>query len=120
MSMEASVQIFSYVGSKARMAGVLSRLIPGHCTTYAELYCGSGALALNSRKFEVKILNDLNPNMANFWRMATDTESRGELLKQIQTTSCSWGAFEAAKQRQTAYGSMREDRLQWAVDTFIL
>lgn len=57
--MEASVQIFSYVGSKARMAGVLSRLIPGHCTTYAELYCGSGALALNSRKFEVKILNDL-------------------------------------------------------------
>lgn len=120
MSMEASVQIFSYVGSKARMAGVLSRLIPGHCTTYAELYCGSGALALNSRKFEVKILNDLNPNMANFWRLATDPGSRGELLKQIQKTSCSWGAFEAAKQRQTAYGSKREDRLQWAVDTFIL
>lgn len=120
MSIESHIQVFAYIGSKARMAGVLSRLIPRHCTTYAELYCGSGALALNSRKFTVKILNDLNPNMANFWRVTTDPESRGELLKRIQATSYSRGAFEAAKQRQRAHGAKREDRLQWAVDTFTL
>lgn len=118
--MEASVQIFSYVGSKARMAGVLSHLIPEHCTTYAELYCGSGALALNSRKFEVKILNDLNPHMANFWRVATDPNTRAELFKQLQATHYSWGEFQAAKQRQWEHGSKQADKFRWAVDTFVL
>lgn len=120
MSMEASVQIFSYVGSKARMAGVLSHLIPEHCTTYAELYCGSGALALNSRKFEVKILNDLNPHMANFWRVATDPNTREELLNKLQATQYSWSEFQAAKQRQWEHGSKQADKIQWAVDTFVL
>ena len=119
MKKETTAQIFSYIGSKARMVGVLSHLIPEHCTTYAELYCGSGALALNSRKFEVKILNDLNPHMANFWRVATDPNIREELFKQLQATHYSWSEFQAAKQRQK-YGSRQADKLQWAVDTFVL
>ncbi len=120
MSIESSIQIFSYIGSKARMVEVLSHLIPAHCITYAELYCGSGALALNSRKFEVKILNDLNPNMANFWRVATDPDTRGKLFKQLQATHYSWSEFQAAKQRQWEYGAKQADKLQWAVDTFVL
>lgn len=67
MKVEVEVQILTYIGSKARMAGVLSRLIPPHCTTYAELYSGSAALALNSRKFAVKILNDLMGGTGTFW-----------------------------------------------------
>lgn len=120
MKKEATVHIFNYIGSKARMAGVLSSLIPDHCTTYAELYCGSGALALNSRKFEVKILNDLNPHMANFWRVATDPNTREELLNKLQATQYSWSEFLAAKQRQWKHGSKQADKLQWAVDTFVL
>lgn len=118
--MEVSVQMFAYVGSKARMVGILASLIPPACTTYAELYCGSGALALNSRKFEVKILNDLNPHMANFWKMATDPATSGELLKRLQDTQYSWSAFHGAKQRQRDCGANQRDKFQWAVDTFIL
>ena len=95
---EVEIQVLTYIGSKARMAGVLSRLIPPHCTIYAELYSGSAALALNSRKFAVKILNDLNPHMANFWKIATNPGTREELLKRLQLTTFSWSAFLAAKQ----------------------
>ena len=83
MKVEVEVQILTYIGSKARMAGVLSRLIPPYCTTYAELYSGSAALALNSRKFAVKILNDLNPHMVNFRKIATNPEISEELLKRL-------------------------------------
>lgn len=120
MKKEATVHIFNYIGSKARMACVLSSLIPDHCTTYAELYCGSGALALNSRKFEVKILNDLNPHMANFWRVATDPNTREKLLKKLQATHYNWSEFRAAKQRQWEHDSKQADKFQWAVDTFVL
>lgn len=118
--MEAAAFVLQYVGSKGRMAGVLSRLIPATCTIYAELYCGSAALALNSRKFDVKILNDLNPHIANFWRVATDPATRGELLKRLQQTRYSWSMFTAAERRSKAHGVKQEDKLQWAVDTFIL
>lgn len=84
------VQILRYIGSKARMAQNLAALIPQSCTTYAELYCGSAALALNSRTFEVKILNDFNGHIANFWKVATDPETGEELLKKLQMTSYSW------------------------------
>lgn len=120
MSMEATVYILRYIGSKRRMAGVLSRLIPSTCTTYAELYCGSAALALNSRKFQVKILNDLNPNISNFWAVATDPGTRGELLKRLKGTQYSWGEFTEAKRRREAHGAKQTDKVQWAVDTFIL
>ena len=118
--METTACILRYIGSKGRMAGVLSRLIPKTCTIYAELYCGSAALALNSRKFEVKILNDFNSNISNFWRIATAPETSGELLRRLQQTRYSWSAFMEAKRRREEYGAKQADRIQWAVDTFIL
>lgn len=114
------VQILRYIGSKARMAQNLAALIPQSCTTYAELYCGSAALALNSRAFDVKILNDFNGHIANFWQVATDPETGEELLKKLQMTSYSWSDFQEAKMRRERYGMRQADQMQWAVDTFIL
>lgn len=118
--MEAAIHVLKYIGGKGRMAGVLSRLIPGTCKVYAEMYCGSAALALNSRKFDLKILNDFNPYIANFWRVTTTPETREILLEQLRHTSYSWSAFMDAKRRREAYGSKRDDFIQWAVDTYIL
>lgn len=118
--MDATVHIFQYIGSKERMAGVLSRLIPKTCKIYAELYCGSAALALNSRKFDVKILNDLNPHVSNFWKVATNPETRSELLEQLQQTKYSWGEFMAAKKQREEHGAKRSDVIQWATETFVL
>lgn len=120
MSMEATLYILKYIGGKGRMAGVLSRLIPSTCKIYAEMYCGSAALAINSRKFDLKILNDFNPHIANFWRITTTPETRAVLLKQLQNTSYSWALFQAAKKRCEAYGAKQSDPIQWAVDTYIL
>ncbi len=119
-SKETTLHVLKYIGGKGRMAGVLSRLIPDTCTVYAELYCGSAALALNSRKFDVKILNDYNPHIANFWKVATTPEMRAKLLKRLQETSYSWSAFEAAQERQREHGTKQSDPIQWAVDTYIL
>ncbi len=91
--MEATLHVLKYIGGKGRMAGVLSRLIPSTCKVYAEMYCGSAALALNSGKFDVKILNDFNPHIANFWKVATAPETQGLLLERLQQTCYSWSGY---------------------------
>lgn len=118
--MEATLLVLKYIGGKGRMAGVLSRLIPAMCKIYAEMYCGSAALAINSRKFDLKILNDFNPHIANFWKVATAPETGMELLERLQDTSYSWSLFQAAKKRRETYGAKQSDPIQWAVDTYIL
>lgn len=120
MSMEATLHVLKYIGGKGRMAGVLSRLIPSTCKVYAEMYCGSAALALNSGKFDVKILNDFNPHIANFWKVATAPETQGLLLERLQQTCYSWSLFQAAKERHEAYGAKQSDPIQWAADTYII
>ncbi len=75
--MEATLHVLKYIGGKGRMAGVLSRLIPSTCKVYAEMYCGSAALALNSGKFDVKILNDFNPISQTFGRLRQHQRHKG-------------------------------------------
>lgn len=118
--METTLHVLKYIGGKGRMAGVLSRFIPGTCRVYAEMYCGSAALALNSRRFDIKILNDFNPHIANFWKVATTPETRTILLKQLQQTRYSWSLFQAAKERRNSYGAKQSDPVQWAVDTYVI
>lgn len=118
--METPIQILQYIGSKARMAGAISRLAPPSCTTYAELYCGSAAVALNIRAFDIKILNDFNPSISNFWQTATNKETSGELFAMLKQTHYSWSDFQRARARCEEHGAKREDKLQWALDTFVL
>lgn len=115
-----SIMVFNYIGSKRRMAGALSKMIPKSCKVYAEPYCGGAALALNSRKFDVKVLNDFNPHISNFWKVATDPLTSAALLKALKQTRHSQSEFMCAKDRRDTYGSNREDMLLWAVDTYIL
>lgn len=61
-----NLYLLKYLGIKMRMARILSNFTLGHCTTYADLYCGSSVLALDSRNSKVGILNDYNPHIANF------------------------------------------------------
>ena len=114
------VMLLNYIGSKHRMAGALSKMIPKSCKVYAELYCGSAALALNSREFDVKVLNDFNPHIANLWKVATDPVTSAALLEALKKTRHSKSEFMSAKKRRDTYGSNRTDYVQWAVDTYIL
>lgn len=118
--MTVTPHILTYIGSKGRMAEVISSMIPKGCTTYAELFCGSAAVALNSRKFDVKILNDYNASISNFWKVTTEPATREKLLKELQKTTYSRSLFEDAKIRKEEYGANRTDIIQWAVDTYVL
>lgn len=118
--MEVVLHVLRYIGGKGRMAGVLSRLIPTTCKVYAEMYCGSAALALNSRKFDLKILNDYNPHIANFWNIFTQPDDGEKLLKRLQETPYSRSVFMEAKWRRETYGSKQADHIKWAVDTYVL
>lgn len=115
------ITVFNYVGSKRRMAGTLSKMIPKSCKVYAEAYCGGAALALNSeQEFDVKLLNDFNPHIANFWAVATNPLTSAALLEALKQTRHSQSVFMSAKERRDTYGSNRSDCVQWAVDTYIL
>lgn len=115
-----NLYVLKYIGSKRRMAGTLASMIPADCTTYVEAYCGSAALALNSRNFSRKVLNDYNPHMANFWRVASSAKLSPKLLEGIRATTYSKALFEEAKSRRESYGANREDIVKWAVDTYVL
>lgn len=115
-----SLYVLKYIGAKRRMADILAALIPSGCTTYVEPYCGSAALALNSRKFERKVLNDWNPHMANFWRVASSPKLVPLLLEQLKATTYSRALFEEAKARREEYGANRNDLVEWAVDTYVI
>ncbi len=118
--MQVIIQILDYIGAKGRMAELLARMIPPTCTRYVEPFCGSAALALNTRRFEVKILNDMNAHIANFWRVATSPELGPALLQALQGTTYSRTAFQQAKERREQYGANQVDPVQWAVDTYLL
>ena len=115
-----SLALLSYIGGKGRMADTLAQMIPQNCTRYLEPYCGSAALALNCRKFDVKILNDWNANIANFWAVATSPDTARELLLALQATTYSYAEFQKAKVRRERYGANRADLIQWAADTYLL
>lgn len=115
------LKALNYIGSKSRMVPVLAPMIPADCTTYAEPFTGSAALALNcGRQFNRMILNDLNAHMANFWRVAADPVLGPQLLEALKQTRYSRTLFEQAKQRREDFGANRQDLVAWAVDTYIL
>lgn len=111
----------NYIGSKRRMTSILVPLIPPSCTTYVEPFCGSAALALNcGKRFERIVLNDLNPHIANFWRVASSPVLGSQLLDKLKQSLHSRTLFEKAVERREAYGAKRQDLVDWAVDTYIL
>ncbi len=117
----SSLKVLNYIGSKSRMVPVLAPLIPLDCTTYVEPFVGSGALALNhGKQFERLVLNDLNPHIANFWKVASDSALGPQLLKALRQTRYSRALFEQAKQRREDFGANRQDVVAWAVDTYVL
>lgn len=116
-----SLYALKYIGSKRRMAEILKTMIPSACSSYVEPFCGSAALALNcGRQFERMILNDLNPGIANFWRVASSPQLGYELLKKLEKTRYSRTLFEEAKERREEYGANRQDLVEWGADLYIL
>lgn len=115
------VSAFNYPGGKARQILPLTAMLCDDCNVYVEPFCGSARIALNSRPFEGgKLINDKDDYVANFWKVFCDPVMGKVLLDRLRELPVSKALFNEAKYRREQFGSKRDDRLEMAIDFFIL
>jgi len=84
---------FPWFGGKSRYVPDLKPLLP-NTTGYTEVFGGSAALLVSRDPSPVETYNDLNGDVAHFFRTLRDHED--ELLRRIQLTEVGRGVFEDA------------------------
>jgi DNA adenine methylase len=84
---------FPYYGSKGRLAGWIASLLPDH-RVYVEPYAGSGAVLFAKRFAAIEILNDLDDNVVNFFRVLRDREE--DLVRALRLTPYARVEYAAA------------------------
>lgn len=62
---------FPYYGSKGRLSGWITGLLPDH-RTYVEPFAGSAAVLFAKRPSQVEIINDADRNVVTFFRVLRD------------------------------------------------
>jgi DNA adenine methylase len=72
---------------------------------YVEPYFGGGAVLLaNDPEGIGEVVNDLNAELTNFWRVLKDEKEFTRFLREAQCTPFSEPEFEAAVERRDAFG----------------
>lgn len=76
----------TYYGGKQRMVNVLLKFIPPH-RIYCEPFFGGGALFFAKPKSEVEIINDLNGEVINFYRVVKNkfTQLQAEVVSTLHS-----------------------------------
>ena len=92
-------KFFRWYGGKIRMPEKLEALIPEH-QIYMEPVIGSGALALNHIRSPVEIINDLDGDIANLFRVMSDREKGNELIERLSHVAYDRTVFDAAREEQ--------------------
>lgn len=92
-------KFFRWYGGKIRMLEKLEALIPEH-QIYMEPFIGSGALALNHIRCPVEIINDLDGDIANLFRVMSDREKGNELIERLSHVAYDRTVFDAAREEQ--------------------
>lgn len=59
----------SYIGGKRALAKTIVAMFPTH-TTYVEAFCGGGQVFFRKAPSEVEVINDLDKEVVNFFRVA--------------------------------------------------
>lgn len=60
--------IIPWIGGKRRLAKYILPLFPAH-TCYVEVFCGGGALFFMRQPAEVEVINDINGELVNLYRV---------------------------------------------------
>lgn len=85
---------FPYYGSKSRLAPWISSLLPDH-RVYVEPYAGSAAVLFDKRPAAIEIINDLDGNVVNFFRVLRDRED--DLVRALTYTPYAREEYAAAE-----------------------
>lgn len=84
----------TYYGGKQKLVATILPLFPDHLL-YTEPFCGGAALFFSKEPSEMEVLNDLNSELINFYKvMQTDFIS---LQKEINITLHSRRQYEDAR-----------------------
>jgi DNA adenine methylase len=84
----------AYFGGKSRIAPWIAGLLPKH-RTYAEPYFGSGAVLFAKRPSHTEIVNDLDGELVNFFRVLR--ERPGDLERACRLTPYARAEYEACQ-----------------------
>jgi len=85
----------SYIGGKNRLAKTIIPLIPQH-KTYVEPFFGGGQVFFHKEPSRVEIINDLNDDIVNFFRVCQSHYE--ELVRYLKYMLLSRQLFELCKQ----------------------
>lgn len=111
-------KFFRWYGGKLRMVEKLRALIPEH-QIYLEPFVGSGALLLNHIESPEEIINDLDGDIANLFRVMSDREKGKELIERLSHVEYDREIFKIARRQQKEHFRGYND-IERAVLTYIV
>ena len=88
--------IFKYIGSKARLAPLIARLLPDH-ECYVEVFGGTASVLVVKPRSPVEVYNDINEDLVNFFRVLRDRP--WELVAAVMLTPYSRAIYEEVRKR---------------------
>ena len=75
----------NYYGSKENMCPQIHALIPTGVTTWVDVFCGSAIVTLKKFRHPKEVINDLNDDVINLYKILRDGEAE-KLLSAIELT----------------------------------
>lgn len=102
----------TYYGGKQQLAARIINMFPKH-TTYVEPFCGGAAVFWRKQPSEVEIINDLNGELINFYRVLKSKYSA--LKKLVDETPFSRQCYKEASIVYNAPRLFDEVRRAWAL-----
>src|SRR6266436_766387 len=90
---------FPYVGGKNRLAKKIISLLPEH-TTYVEPFAGGAQVLFHKQPSRVEVLNDLNGNIVNFYRVCQHHHE--ELIRHTRFAVSSRELYELYRRQDPA------------------
>lgn len=82
-----------WVGGKRNIKKLLVSLLPEHYQ-YVEVFGGAGWVLLDKEQSKIEILNDINSDLINFYKVVKDKVKCNELILDLQTTLKSRELFD--------------------------
>lgn len=118
---KAMSPMLSYPGGKQRIASQLLSLLPKH-SVYVEPFAGGAALLFAKPRVRVtngadyrEVLNDLNGDVVNFYRVMSDEKLGPKAVNIIQNTLFSFREFKEAREK-----SQSNNKIERAVAFYVL
>jgi DNA adenine methylase len=90
--------VLRYHGGKFRLASWLTQFFPEH-TCYVESFGGAAGVLLQKERAYAEVYNDLDGDVANFFRVLRDPEQRARLIEAVALTPYARSEFELANEQ---------------------